>query len=297
MACQKTLDCHLKWPKVPKNIKRMLNPSPIPVLVFPECKSCGLEIQETNQRTQPGTSPGFGTSQHWYRLPVTVVSQQLLAICDTIRNDFLVLFIVCSCNRGLFLFGLQYRATCDSVHTIKYLQERCHHHQWSHWHCLVLHACAEQVGSAETENSQMATQLQKLQDKNLHHHEDSIFNSPGPATWWASVVICWINAWCMSHMTVWVKLVFDLERIKWLIYGVQTGCNLSPNDCNVVPSQKQKKQYKSKKYVICHFKQHLHNPWNEIRQLTTTEEVAATGLNQVGQKNAANLSLVMLVMT
>jgi hypothetical protein len=46
------------------------------------------------------------------------------------------------------------------------------------------------VGSAETENSQMATQLQKLQDKSLHHHEDSIFNSPGPATWWASVVIC-----------------------------------------------------------------------------------------------------------
>jgi hypothetical protein len=29
----------------------------------------------------------------------------------------------------------------------------------------------------------------------------------------------------------------------------------------------------------------------------TMEEVAATGLNQVGQKNAANLSLVMLVMT
>jgi hypothetical protein len=51
-----------------------------------------------------------------------------------------------------------------------------------------------------------------------------------------------------------------LERIKWLIYGVQTGCNLSPTDCNVVPSQKQRKQYKSKKYVICHFKQHLHNP-------------------------------------
>jgi hypothetical protein len=71
----------------------MLNPSPIPVLVFPECNTCGLEIQETNQRTRPGTGPDFGTSQHWYRLPVTVVSQQLLAICNTIRNDFLVLLL------------------------------------------------------------------------------------------------------------------------------------------------------------------------------------------------------------